>query len=95
MTLERLLTNIEYNDDNDRNISILSTQSTIPPEELSYIIDITDSETYFPKRKIYISDVKKSENINNNDLIIIKLLSTILIIILVVLFVLFQSYDAG
>ena len=85
MTLERLLTNIEYNDDNDRNISILSTQSTIPPEELSYIIDITDSETYFPKRKIYISDVKKSENINNNDLIIIKLLSTILIIILVVL----------
>lgn len=85
MTLERLLTNVEYNDDDDRNISILSTQSTISPEELSYIIDITDSETYVPKRKIYISDVKKSENINNNDLIIIKLLSTILIIILVVL----------
>ena len=41
MTLERLLTNVEYNDDDDRNISILSTQSTISPEELSYIIDLS------------------------------------------------------
>ena len=83
MSSESLITNIVYNVKMDRDISILSDQITIPPEDLSYAINVIDTETYFLNDQIYISDVNKEKNNNFDIIIIIKLLSIILIILLV------------
>ena len=86
MSTESLITNIEYNVKMDRNISILSNQSTIPPEDLSYAINITDAEIYIPNPEVYISDIKEEESNKFDILTIIKILSVILVILLVVWF---------
>jgi len=59
MSSESLITNIVYNVKMDRDISILSDQITIPPEDLSYAINVIDTETYFLNDQLYISDVNK------------------------------------
>lgn len=82
MSSESLITNIVYNVKMDRDISILSDQSTISPEDLSYAINVIDTETYFLNDQLYISDVNKEKNNNFDIIIIIKLLSIILIILL-------------
>jgi hypothetical protein len=92
MSTESLITNIEYNVKMDRNISILSNQSTIPPEDLSYAINITDAEIYIPNPEVYISDIKEKRNdkcnfINNNKLLIINIVIRLLAFALIILIV--------
>ena len=53
MSKESLINNIEYdieyNVKMDQNISILSNEGTIPPEDLSYIININNSNEEISK----------------------------------------------
>jgi len=57
MSTESLINNIEYNIEYDieynvkmdQNISILSNEGTIPPEDLSYIININNSNEEISK----------------------------------------------
>lgn len=92
MSSENLITNIEYNVQMDRNISILSNQSTIPPEDLSYVINVVDAEIYVPNAEVYILDVKEKRNdkcnfINNNKLLIINIVIRLLAFALIILIV--------
>ena len=80
MSSESLISNIIYNVKMDRDISILSEQSTIQPEDLSYVID---TEINFLNDQVYIQDVNKEKNNNFDIIIIIKILSIIVIILLV------------
>ena len=92
MSTDNLINNIEQNDNMERNISILSNQSTISPEELSYVIDINDAELYIPNANVYIPDIKNSNENNNTTLrfmkiqplTIVKLLSVVLVVLLAV-----------
>ena len=59
MSSDSLIANYEYNVVMDRNISVLSNQSTIPPEDLSYVINVVDAEIYVPNAEVYILDVKE------------------------------------
>lgn len=94
MSSDSLINNVNYNVIMDRNISVLSNQSTIPPEELSYVINIIDAEIYVPNSNVYIPDV---ENENDNILlnllkmkiIVIKLTALTLVVLLLVLWVCF------
>ncbi len=86
MSSESLTTNINYNVIMDRNISILSNQSTISPEELSYVIDINDAEIYIPNDEVYISDIKEQQPNNFDILTIIKIISVIVVLLLIIWF---------
>lgn len=92
MSSESLITNIEYNVQMDRNISILSNQSTIPPEDLSYVINIVDAEIYVPNAEVYILDIKEKRNskcelLNNNKLLILNIVIRLLAFALIILIV--------
>lgn len=92
MSSENLIANIEYNVQMDRNISILSNQSTIPPEDLSYVINFVDAEIYIPNAEVYILDVKEKHNskcdfIINNKLLIINIVIRLLAFALIILIV--------
>jgi hypothetical protein len=86
MSSESLTTNINYNVIMDRNISILSNQSTISPEELYYVIDINDAEIYTPNDEVYISDIKEQQPNNFDILTIIKIISVIVVLLLIIWF---------
>lgn len=92
MRSESLIANFEYNPKMDRNISVLSNQSTEPPEDLSYAINILDAEIYIPNAEVYVSDIKEQEEYEENWILTIsKPLSCITIIIIVVWFCLYRN----
>lgn len=86
MSSDSLITNIEYNVNIDRNIRILSNQNTIVPEELSYVINITNAEIYVPNAEVYISDIREEQSNNFYILTIVKILSAIVIILILAWF---------
>jgi hypothetical protein len=92
MSSDSLISNIEYNVNMDRNISLLSNQSTIPPEDLSYAINIVDAEIYVPNAEVYISDIKEKHNskcelLNNNKILIINIAIRLLAFTLIILII--------
>jgi len=92
MSSDSLISNFNYNVNMDRNISILSNQSTIPPEDLSYVINVVDAEIYVPNAEVYILDVKEKRNVKcdfiiNNKLLIINIVIRLLAFALIILIV--------
>lgn len=60
MSTESLINNIDYNVKMDQNISILSSEGTILPEDLSYAIIINNSNEEIPTSNDRLNTTPKS-----------------------------------
>jgi len=83
MSSESLITNIEYNTKMDKNISILSDTESVLPEDLSYAITINTSNEDLPLTN------NKSNNVLNNNYLVLKLNLLILFASIIILCIIF------
>jgi hypothetical protein len=83
MSTESLITNLEYNTKMDKNInlSVNSTEGTIIPEDLSYAINIIDTQ---PNEEVHISN-----RFSNNNYLVLKLNILILFASIIILCIIF------
>ena len=94
MSTDSLIANIDYNVKMDSNVSLSlnSNEGTLSPEDLSYIINITDNPINLLNEKIPVSN-NVSNNISNNMsehvCLIIKLNVLILSSIIILLCIIF------
>ena len=80
MSTESLINNIYYNTKMDQNISILSNDGTILPEDLSYSINIIDNQQNY--LKLQDDKIKLIEN----ELLCIKKILILKIIFVLIIF---------
>lgn len=80
MSTESLINNIDYNTKMDQNISILSNDGTILPEDLSYSINIIDNGQN--SLKLQDNKIKLLEN----ELLRIKKILIIKFIVVLIIF---------
>jgi hypothetical protein len=83
MSTESLITNLEYNTKMDKNInlSVNSTDGTIIPEDLSYAINIIDTQ---PNEEVRIPN-----RFSNNNYLVLKLNILILFASIIILCIIF------
>ena len=83
MSSESLITNLEYNTKMDKNInlSVNSTEGTIIPEDLSYAINIIDTQ---PNEEVHIPN-----RFSNNNYLVLKLNILILFASIIILCIIF------
>jgi hypothetical protein len=88
MSTESLISNLEYNTKMDKNInlSVNSTDGTILPEDLSYVITINtpNKELHTPNEEVHIPN-----RFSNNNYLVLKLNTLILIASIIILCIIF------
>ena len=91
MSTDSLINNIDYNTKMDENISIVSNDDTILPEDLSYSINIIENQQNSSKLQ---DEIKLLENklLRMKYLLIIKIIFFVIIFCVGLLCILFYNY---